>query len=150
MRKLITIAALAIIALAGPRSGVGAQASGKADARPFLLAISGQQLPRGERAVIIRTARGAQMDLIVLAPDANAHHTLIGAIKVLDAMRQKHPDNPTTDVASISFAEAVVDVPAERRGRLEAALRQAKLGEGRTLAEFGDVHVVVVNPRSVQ
>jgi hypothetical protein len=150
MRKLITVAALAIAAFATPRSHVGAQAKGNADSRPFLLAISNQQLPRGERAVVIRTARSAQMDLIVLAPDANAQHTLIGAIQVLERMRLNQPDNPTTDVASISYAEAVVDVPAERRGRLEAALRQAKQGEGRTLAEFGDVHVVVVNPRSVQ
>jgi hypothetical protein len=150
MRKLITTAALAIAALAAPRPQVAAQASGNGDSRPFLLAISNQQLPRGERAVVIRTANGAQMDLIVLAPDANAQHTLIGAIKVLDAMREKHPANTTTDVASISYAEAVIDVPAERRGRLEAALRQAKQGEGRTLAEFGDVHVVVINPRSVK
>lgn len=150
MRKLITIAALAIVAFASPRSDVGAQANGNAGSRPFLLAIANGQLPRGERAVVIRTARGAQMDLIVLAPDANAQHTLIGAIQVLERMRLNQPDNPTTDVASISYSEAVVDVPAERRGRLEAALRQAKQGEGRRLAEFGDVHVVVVNPRSVQ
>jgi hypothetical protein len=150
MRKLITIAALAIAAFATPRLDAGAQANGNSDARPFLLAIANSQLPRGERAVVIRTAQGAQIDLIVLAPDANPQHTLIGAIRVLERMRLDQPDNPTTDVASISYAEAVVDVPAERRGRLEAALRQAKQGERRKLAEFGDVRIVVVNPRSVQ
>lgn len=150
MRKLIIAAALAVAALATPRSNAGAQGSGNIESRPFLLAIASQHLPRGERAVVIRTARGAQMDLVVLAPDANAQHTLIGAIRVLERMRQSHPDNATTDVASISYAEAVVDLPAERRGRLEAAIRQVKQGEGRTLAEFGDVRVVVVNPRSVQ
>jgi hypothetical protein len=150
MRKLITITALAIAAVAAPRLRVEAQSNGKADSPPFLLAVAGQQLPRGERAVVIRTAHGAQMDLIVLAPDANAQHTLIGAITVLKQMREKSPTTPTTDVASISYSEAVVDIPAERRGRLEAALRQAKQGEGRKLAEFGDVHVVVVNPRNVQ
>lgn len=150
MRKLITVAALAIAALATPRLAVEAQGNGSTDSRPFLLAISGQQLPRGERAVVIRTANGAQMDLIVLAPDANSQHTLVSAWHVLKQMREKAPTTPGTDVASISYAEAVVDVPAERRGRLEAALRQAKQGEGRKLAEFGDVHVVVVNPRSVQ
>lgn len=150
MRKLITIAALAITASATPRSGVGAQANGSAHTRPFLLAIANRPLPRGERATVIRTAKGAQMDLIVLAPDANAQHTLIGAIRVLERMRLNQPDNPTTDVASISYSEAVVDIPGERRGRLEAALRQAKQGEGRRLAEFGDVHVVVVNPQSVR
>lgn len=150
MRKLITVAALAIAAIAMPRTDVGAQVNRNAESRPFLLAVAGQPLPRGERATVIRTAKGAQMDLIVLAPDANAQHTLIGAIRVLQRMRLDQPDNPTTDVASIAFSEAVVDVPAERRGRLEAALRQAKQGEGRTLAEFGNVHVVVVNPRSVQ
>ena len=150
MRKLITIAALAIVALATARPQVGAQASGNSESRPFLLAIASQQLPRGERAVVIRTANGAQMDLIVLAPDASAQHTLIGALKVLEAMRERNPASTTTDVASVSYAEAVADVPAERRGRLEAALRQAKQGEGRTLAEFGDVHVVVINPRSVK
>lgn len=150
MRKLITIIALAIAALATPRPQVGAQEIGNVESRPFLLAIANQHLPRGERAVVIRTANGAQMDLLVLAPDANAQHTLIGAIRVLEAMREKNPANTTTDVASISYAEAVVDVPVERRARLEAALRQAMQGEGRTLAEFGDVHVVVINPRSVK
>jgi hypothetical protein len=150
MLKLITVAALAIATFATPRSAVGAQGKENVDSRPFLLAIASQPLPRGERATVIRTAKGAQMDLIVLAPDANAQHTLLGALRVLQRMRLDQPDNQTTDVASISYAEAVVDVPAERRGRLEAALRQAKQGEGRTLAEFGDVRVVVVNPRSVQ
>lgn len=150
MRKLITIAALAIAALAVPEEGARAQANGNTEVRPFLLAISNQQLPRGERAVVIRTANDAQMDLIVLAPDANAQHTLISAYQVLKRMREKAPTTPTTDVVSISYAEAVVDVPAERRGRLEAAFRQAKQGEGRKLAEFGEVHVVVINPRSIQ
>lgn len=148
MRKLITTAILALMVLAVPRVAVRAQVHG--ESQPFLLAIAGQQLPRGERATIIRTANGAQMDLIVLAPDANAQHTLVGAIRVLQEMREKKPVSATTDVASIPYAEAVDDIPAERRGRLEAALRQARQGEGRKLAEFGDVHVVVVNPRSVK
>ena len=148
MRKLITTAILAIMALAVPRAAIRAQADGRS--RPFLLAVAGQQLPRGERATIIRTANGAQMDLIVLAPDANAHHTLVGAIRVLQEMREKRSVSATTDVTSIPYAEAIDDIPAERRGRLEAALRQARQGEGRKLAEFGDVHVVVVNPASLK
>ena len=148
MRKLIITVVVAVAILAAPPSVVGAQTTG--ESRPFLLAVAGQQLPRGERATIIRTANGAQMDLIVLAPDANAHHTLVGAIRALEALREKKPVSVTTDVVSIPFAEAIDDIPAERRGRLEAALRQARQGEGRKLAEFGEVHVVVVNPRSLK
>jgi hypothetical protein len=148
MRKLITSASLIIAALSAPLAAAAAQAS--AESQPFLLAVAREQLPRGERAVIIRTANGAQMDLIVLAPDANSQHTLLGAVAQLRELRRKEPTTSTTVVASIEYAEAVVDAPAERRGRLEAALRQARQGEGRKLAEFGDVHVIVVNPRSVQ
>jgi len=143
-----TITASLVAALSAPAAVVGAQ--GNASASPFLLAVASQPLPRGERGVIVRTANGAQMDLIVLAPDANAHHTLIGAVALLRDLRAHTPRPTTTDVVSMSFAEAVVDIPAERRGRLEAALRQAKQGEGRKLAEFGDVHVVVISPRSIQ
>lgn len=148
MRKLITTALVAVAILAVPRPVVLAQAN--AESQPFLLAIASGQLPRGERATIIRTANASQPDLIVLAPDANAQHTLVSALQVLQAMRERKPVTSSTDVASINYAEAVVDVPAERRGRLEAALRQARLGEGRKLPEFGDVHVVVVNPRSLK
>lgn len=148
MRKLIILALAAVAVLAIPRVAVRAQAN--PESKPFLLAVASQQLPRGERATIIRTANGAQMDLIVLAPDANAHHTLIGAIRVLESMREKKPVSSTTDVASIPYAEAVEDIPAERRGRLEAVLRQAKQGEGRKLTEFGDARVIVVNPRSIK
>lgn len=148
MRKLITTASLIVAALSAPLAAVGAQAS--AESQPFLLAVAREQLPRGERAVIVRTANGAQMDLIVLAPDANSQHTLLGAVAQLRELRRKNPTESTTVVASIQYAEAVVDAPAERRGRLEAALRQAREGEGRKLAEFGDVRVIVVNPRSLQ
>lgn len=148
MRNLISTASLVIVALAAPATIIGAQ--GNAEPQPFLLAIASQQLPRGERGVIIRTAAGAQMDLIVLAPDANAHHTLVSAVALLYDLRAKNPRPTTTDVASVSYAEATIDVPVERRSRLEAALRQARQGEGRKLAEFGDVHVVVVNPRSLK
>jgi len=148
MRKLIIAAIMAVAMLAAPHSAVGAQGNG--ESRPFLLAIAGQPLPRGERATIIRTANGAQLDLIVLAPDANAQHTLIGAVRALQMLREKKPVTATTDVISIPYAEAVDDLPVERRGRLESALRQARQGEGRKLAEFGDVHVVVVNPSSLK
>jgi len=148
MRNLTFTASLVIAALSAPVVAAGAQAN--ADATPFLLAIATQQLPRGERGVIVRTANAAQMDLIVLAPDANAHHTLVGAVALLRDLRAKNPRPTTTDVVSMSYSEAVVDVPAVQRGRLEAALRQAHQGEGRKLAEFGDVHVVVVNPRSLK
>jgi len=148
MRDITITASLVIAALSAPVAIAGAQSN--ANAAPFLLAIASQPLPRGERGVIVRTANGAQMDLIVLAPDANAHHTLIGAVALLRDLRTNTPRPATTDVVSISYAEAVFDIPAERRGRLEAALRQAKQGEGRKLAEFGDVHVVVINPRSIR
>lgn len=148
MRNLIITASLVVAALSAPATSSGAQAN--ADSRPFLLAIASQMLPRGERAVIVRTANGAQMDLIVLAPDANVEHTLNGAVALLQTLREKNPTPSTTDVASMSFAEATVAVPAERRGRLEAALRQARQGEGRKLAEFGEVHVVVINPKSLK
>lgn len=148
MRNLTLRASLILAALSAPAASLGAQ--GNAEPAPFLLAIASQQLPRGERGVIVRTANGAQMDLIVLAPDANAHHTLVGAVALLRDLRAKEPRPTTTDVVSISYAEAVVDVPATQRGRLEAALRQARQGEGRKLDEFGDVHVVVINPRSLK
>lgn len=148
MRNLTITMSLVFATLSAPVAALGAQAN--ADAPPFLLAVASKQLPRGERAVIVRTANGAQMDLIVLAPDANAHHTLVGAVALLGDLRAKLPRPTTTDVVSVSYAEAIIDVPAERRSRLEAALRQARQGEGRKLAEFGDVHVVVVNPRSLK
>lgn len=59
MLKLITVAALAIATFATPRSAVGAQGKENVDSRPFLLAIASQPLPRGERATVIRTAKGA-------------------------------------------------------------------------------------------
>lgn len=148
MRNLTITASLVIAALSAPVIAAGAQ--GKADTEPFLLAIASHQLPRSERAVVIRTANGTQMDLIVLAPDANAAHTLNGAVALLKTMRERNPTTSTTDVASMQYAEATIDVPVERRGRLEAVLRQVRQGEGRKLAEFGDVHVVVVNPRSLK
>lgn len=148
MRKLIITASLVIAALSA--SPVGAAAQRNADAEPFLLAIAKQQLPRGERAVIVRTANGTQKDLVVLAPDANAPHTLNGAVALLHTLRAQNPTPSTTDVASMSYAEATVAVPAERRGRLEAVLRQVKNGEGRKLAEFGELRVIVVNPRSLK
>ena len=147
MRNLTITASLVIAALSAPVTEVRAQANVESQ---FLLAVASHALPGGERAVIIRTAKGAQMDLIVLAPDANARHTLIGAVALLRTMREKNPTTATTDIASIQYSEAVVDIPAERRGRLETALRQARQGEGRKLAEFGDVHVVVINPRSLK
>lgn len=148
MRKLSIMTSLVVAALSAPVAAVGAQS--RADTEPFLLAIASHQLPRGELAVVIRTANGAQMDLIILAPDANSQHTLNGAVALLQTMREKNPTTATTDVASVQYAEATIDVPVERRSRLEAALRQARQGEGRKLAEFGDVHVVVVNPRSLK
>jgi len=148
MRNFTITASLVIAALAAPVAAAGAQAT--TESQPFLLAVASHALPGGERAVLIRTANGAQMDLIVLAPDANAHHTLVGAVALLRTMREKRPTTTTTDVASVQYSEAVVDIPAERRGRLEAALRQARQGEGRKLAEFGDVRVVVINPRSLK
>src|SRR5690349_12079729 len=141
MRNLIITASLVIAALSTPAGEAGAQ--GNPDTRPFLLAVATQPLPRGERAVIVRTASGAQMDLIVLAPDANAQHTLIGAVTLLRGLRAKNPSPTTTDISSMSFAEVTGELPAARRGRLDAALRQAKNGEGRKVSEFGDVHVVV-------
>jgi hypothetical protein len=148
MRNLTLTASLVLAALSAP--GAALRAQGNAEPAPFLLAIAGQQLPRGERAVIIRTANGTQMDLIVLAPDAKAHHTLVGAVALLRDLRAKEPRPTTTDVVSMPYAEAIVDIPAAQRGRLEAALRQARQGEGRKLGEFGDVHVVVINPRSLK
>lgn len=148
MRNLIITASLMIAALSASPAGAAAQAN--SDAEPFLLAVATQQLPRGERAVIVRTANGTQMDLVILAPDANAHHTLIGAVTLLRDLRVKNPKPATTDVASMSYAEATVDVPPARRGRLEAVLRQAKNGEGRKIPEFGELHVIVVNPRSLK
>ena len=148
MRNLIITASLVIAALSTPVADAAAQ--GNPDTRPFLLAVARQPLPRGERAVIVRTANGAQMDLVVLAPDANAHHTLIGAVTLLRDLRAKNPSPATTDVSSMSFAEFTGELPAARRGRLDAALRQAKNGEGRTIGEFGDVHVVVVSPQSLK
>jgi hypothetical protein len=148
MRNLFIRASLVVAALSAPVAAAGAQ--GGADTRPFLLAIAKQQLPNGERAVIVRTANGAQMDLVVLAPDANAQHTLMGAITLLRDLRRNSPNPTTTDVASMPFAETRFEIPAERRGRLEAALRQAKSGEGRKTSQFGDLNVVVVNPRSLQ
>lgn len=148
MSNLFIKASLVMATLSAPVAAAIAQ--GKDDSRPFLLAVASQQLPRGERAVVVRTANGAQMDLIILAPDANAHHTLIGAVTLLRDLRAKNPTPTTTDVASIQYAEALTDVPTERRGRLEAALRQARSGEGRKLPEFGEIHVVVVNPKSLK
>ena len=148
MRNLFITASLVMAALSAPVAAAAAQGNG--DSRPFLLAVASQQLPRGERAVIVRTANGAQMDLIILAPDANAHHTLIGAVTLLRDLRAKTPTPSTTDVASIQFAEAVAEIPPARRGRLEAALRQAKNGEARKLPEFGELHVVVINPNSLK
>lgn len=148
MRNLFITAALAVAALSAPVATVGAQ--GNSDHAPFLLGVATQPLPDGERAVIVRTANGAQMDLIVLAPDANADHTLLGAVALLRDLRAKNPKPTTTDVASMPFAEARIQISAERRGRLDAALRQAKNGEGRKLSQFGEVRVVVINPRSIQ
>lgn len=154
MRNLFITASLIIAALAAPVAAADAQGSadtrGGADTQPFLLAIAKQQLPNGERAIIVRTANGVQMDLVILAPDANAQHTLIGAVTLLRDLRRSAPNPTTTDVASMPFAETRFEIPAERRGRLEAALRQAKNGEGRKTSQFGDLNVVVVNPRSLQ
>jgi hypothetical protein len=147
MRNLFISVSFAVAALSAPVVAAGAQGGGDA---PFLLGVATRALPDGERAVIVRTANGAQMDLILLAPDANAQHTLLGAVALLRDLRTRNPRPVTTDVASMSFAEARDEIPAERRGRLEAALRQAKNGEGRRLPQFGDVHVVVINPRSLR
>lgn len=147
MNKLFT-AATVCLCLALSTTVLPAQQQARTDA--FVLGVSTGALPNGVLALVVRTANYAQPDLIVLAPDANAKHTLRGALAMLQKLRDQQPTSSQTQVMSISYAEAKHDMAAERRGRFEAALRSARDGETRVIAGVGKVHVSLINPATLK
>ena len=110
-----------------------------------LLAVSKTVLPNGVRALVVRTANGAQQDLIVLASDANAEHTVPGAFALLRRLRMNEPVSATTQVHYITFSERRNALSARSHARYAAQLARARAGKHRDIKGVGEVTVIATS-----
>lgn len=136
--RSIVVGALLSMVLAIPPSA----AQSPVDHRPFLLGVSARDLPEGARAMVVRTANGAQEDLIILAPDASARHTLVSAVALLEKARADTPNPSTTEVHSLTLGVVENTLPDVVKARHQAELERVRGGELRTIPGIGEVRVV--------
>lgn len=112
----------------------------------FLVAVSDSTLPRGVRALVVRTAHGAQPDLIVLAPDADAVNTLQGAVATLLRLRAVTGAPARTEVHYVTYSANSRKAPPGSSRKVEAQLRRARGGVRRVISGIGHATVISASP----
>jgi len=139
---------VASIAVAGVLDASPARAQSPTEQATLLLAVSHTELPQGVRALVVRTANGTQQDLIVLAPNANAGHTLPGSFALLRRLRSDEPIARASQVHYVIHSEAQQPLSPRARATLAAQLSRARSGERREIAGIGEVSVIATTAGS--
>lgn len=133
---------VASIALAGVLDASPARAQRPTEQATLLLAVSHTELPQGVRALVVRTANGTQQDLIVLAPNANAGHTLPGSFALLRRLRIDEPIAHSSQVHYVIHSEGQQPLSPRAKAKFAAQLARARGGERRDIPGIGQVSVI--------
>jgi hypothetical protein len=146
MRNWKKVVFLAAYIAAGAPVSLTAQAS----TVQVLLAVMNTPLANGAKAVLIRSARATQADLIVVSPAPDAALALGSALATLQKLRVTEPTASRTQ--SIVFQGALEGKrrnPAYRIA-LEASVRRATQGTVRQIGNFGLGSVVVLQSAKIR
>ncbi len=144
--RMLAAFALALLSLAS----VSVNAQSTSSSTRVMVGLLETPLSDHARALLVRTAGGTQMDLILLSPGPDADISLGGALSLLQRLRRTEPVARRTSKITIQGSTAPLVQTRAVRSSLSRKLARRDAGVARDLGSYGRALVFMLPNANVR